>query len=428
MKKMGVSTYRFSISPTRILPTGQLPVNAAGVAHYNRLIDALLKADIKPFVTLYHWDLPQHLHDAYGGWLSPKSIDDFVTYADVCFREFGDRVSRWLTFNEPWTFAFLGYGTGTHAPGRCSKECSAKTAGAVNPMWSPPKTSAAASPAAVSADPTANPTAAATADTASATTLPAVPALCAEGNTATEPYIVTHHVLLSHARVVALYREKYADKSKHGNGAIGITLNCDWNAPLDPESKADRDAAERAVEFQLGWFADPIWFGDYPDSMRKLVGDRLPHFTKEESNALKGSHDFFGLNHYSTAYTSASTHKTCDGWQDDRMVNTTFFALNGTAIGPAADVTWLRVVPWGFRELLKYVHKRYDNPEIIVTENGVAVPGESTKPLDAALDDTFRVQYYESYLTALAAAIKHDGVNIKVCVCRRSHSTMRDVF
>lgn len=75
--------------------------------------------NIKPLVTLYHWDLPQGLDDLYAGWISPEIVPDFAAYADACFAAFGDRVKYWLTFNEPLTFCPLGYGEGTHAPGRC---------------------------------------------------------------------------------------------------------------------------------------------------------------------------------------------------------------------------------------------------------------------------------------------------------------------
>ena len=83
---------------------------------YNNVIDECLKHGIVPFVTLYHWDLPQTLEEE-GGWLNPKTADAFVTFADVCFRAFGDRVRNWITFNETVIFCSLGYLTGAHPPG-----------------------------------------------------------------------------------------------------------------------------------------------------------------------------------------------------------------------------------------------------------------------------------------------------------------------
>lgn len=117
MKQLGLKAYRFSLSWPRILPTGRGPENPDGIAFYNALIDALLEAGITPFATLYHWDLPQALEDA-GGWPNPETAFRFAQYAETCFHAFGDRAKHWITLNEPWCTAFLGYYTGEHAPGR----------------------------------------------------------------------------------------------------------------------------------------------------------------------------------------------------------------------------------------------------------------------------------------------------------------------
>ena len=116
MKEMGLKAYRFSISWPRILPEGRGAPNAAGLDFYSRLVDGLLAAGITPFVTLYHWDLPQALQDA-GGWPARATAEAFVEYADVVSRRLGDRVKNWITHNEPAVVAWLGYHTGEHAPG-----------------------------------------------------------------------------------------------------------------------------------------------------------------------------------------------------------------------------------------------------------------------------------------------------------------------
>lgn len=113
----GVQAYRFSISWPRIVPTGSGLVNEAGYAFYNDLIDGLLERDIKPVVTLYHWDLPQPLEDA-GGWPNRDTASRFAEFARTCGEAFGDRVDTWITLNEPMCSAMLGYGLGIHAPGR----------------------------------------------------------------------------------------------------------------------------------------------------------------------------------------------------------------------------------------------------------------------------------------------------------------------
>jgi beta-glucosidase len=116
MKEMGLKAYRFSTSWPRILPAGHGKVNQTGIDFYSQLVDALLEAGIEPYVTLYHWDLPQVLQDE-GGWPARMSVDAFVEYADVVSRALGDRVKNWITFNEPFVSAVVGYLEGRHAPG-----------------------------------------------------------------------------------------------------------------------------------------------------------------------------------------------------------------------------------------------------------------------------------------------------------------------
>lgn len=116
MQSMGLQAYRFSIAWPRILPAGSGKVNQAGVDFYSRLVDELLEANIVPFATLYHWDLPQVLFEA-GGWPARSTAEAFVEYTDVITRALGDRVKNWMTHNEPSVVANLGYLEGEHAPG-----------------------------------------------------------------------------------------------------------------------------------------------------------------------------------------------------------------------------------------------------------------------------------------------------------------------
>ncbi|MGW1023858.1 GH1 family beta-glucosidase [Streptomyces sp. NPDC002577] len=117
MADLGVSAYRFSLSWSRVQPTGRGPAVQKGLDFYRRLTDALLEKGIQPVVTLYHWDLPQELEDA-GGWPERVTADRFAEYASLAARALGDRVRTWTTLNEPWCSAFLGYASGVHAPGR----------------------------------------------------------------------------------------------------------------------------------------------------------------------------------------------------------------------------------------------------------------------------------------------------------------------
>jgi beta-glucosidase len=116
MKSLNIQVYRFSISWPRILPEGRGKVNQAGLDFYGRLVDGLLEAGIVPFATLYHWDLPQTLEDK-GGWPVRETAEAFAAYADVVSRSLGDRVTNWITHNEPWCASFLSYQIGEHAPG-----------------------------------------------------------------------------------------------------------------------------------------------------------------------------------------------------------------------------------------------------------------------------------------------------------------------
>ena len=111
LKSYGANAYRFSIAWPRIVPRGgrNSPVNREGIAYYNRLINEVIKQGMTPFVTIYHWDVPQALEDKYGSWLSETIVDDFEHYARILFTEFGDRVKHWITLNEPLTTSAEAY-------------------------------------------------------------------------------------------------------------------------------------------------------------------------------------------------------------------------------------------------------------------------------------------------------------------------------
>ncbi len=121
MREMNLTSYRFSIAWPRIQPDGRGTANAKGIDYYRRLVDTLLEADIRPFPTLYHWDLPQALEEA-GGWPARDTASRFADYAEIVAKALGDRVSNWMIFNEPSIFTAMGYLAGLHAPGRRDRE------------------------------------------------------------------------------------------------------------------------------------------------------------------------------------------------------------------------------------------------------------------------------------------------------------------
>ncbi|KAI0767555.1 beta-glucosidase [Fomes fomentarius] len=348
----GVKSYRFSIAWSRIIPLGgrEDSVNEAGIEWYSNLIDGLLERGIVPFVTLYHWDLPQALYERYGGWLGREIVDDYVHYAKICFERFGDRVKNWLTHNEPWCVSVLGHGRGVFAPGRSS-------------------------------DRTRSP----------------------EGNSSTEPWIVGHNLILAHAYACKLYREQF--KAAQG-GQIGITLNGDMALPYD-DSPENIAAAQHALDVAIGMFVDPIYLGDYPAYLKEMLGDRLPRFTPEELAVVHGSSEFYGMNTYTTNLCKAGGDDEFQG-----RVEYTFTRPDGTQLGTQAHCAWLQDYPEGFRQLLNYLYKRYNKP-IYVTENGFAVKDEDKMSVEHALADHDRVQYFKGNTAAILAAVNEDGVDIR---------------
>ena len=341
LRDLGVNAYRFSISWPRLFPVGRGTLLEAGAAWYDRLINGCLDRGIQPCATLYHWDLPQVLQAEYGGWLSPRIVEDFRAYARACFQRYGDRVKLWVSFNEPWCTSILGHGLGVHAPGRKSAD---------------------------------------------------------------EPFLTGHHQLLAHAATAEVFRGLPGTSD---GGRLGFANNCDWREPFT-DTDADREAAEVALEFMLGWFADPVWFGDYPGSMRCRLGDRLPRFTDEERSRLQGSVDFFGLNHYSACYA-----RKVDQADASWVGNTGIFGVDDIALEPMPDVetnaTGWAVVPTGFGRLLEWIDARYGRPPVLVLENGTCQGGHDH---DALVDDRDRIRYLQGYLREMQLA-REAGVDVQ---------------
>ncbi|KAJ6156307.1 hypothetical protein N7497_005192 [Penicillium chrysogenum] len=297
------------------------------------------------------------LDKRYGGPLNKEEfVADFARYARVVFEAFGSKVKHWITFNEPWCVSVLGYNNGSFAPGHTSDRIKSPV-----------------------------------------------------GDSSTEPWIVSHSLLVAHGAAVKIYRDEFKEQN---GGEIGITLNGDWAEPWDPENPADVEACDRKIEFAISWFADPIYHGKYPDSMIKQLGDRLPTWTPEDIALVKGSNDFYGMNHYCANFIRAKT-----GEPDINDIAGNLELLledkNGVSVGPITQSPWLRPSAIGFRKLLKWLSERYGYPKIYVTENGTSVLGENDMPLEELLNDEFRVQYFRDYIGAMADAYTHDGVNVR---------------
>ncbi|TYK25444.1 hydroxyisourate hydrolase-like [Cucumis melo var. makuwa] len=332
MADVGLDAYRFSISWSRLIPNGRGPLNPKGLEYYNNLINELLLHGIQPHVTLHNYDLPQALEDEYEGWISPKIVEDFGAYAEVCFREFGDRVLYWTTVNEPNVFVLGGYDLGFLPPERCSFPFGQNKN-------------------------------------------------CSKGNSTTEPYLALHNILLAHASAANLYKTKYKDKQ---HGRIGISIYGITLAP-STNSKEDVHVAQIAEQFFYDWVLHPLMVGDYSNLMKKIVGSKLPIFTKDEANLVKGSCDFIGI----TYYGDMSCKYMSNNWSGEyRDVNADLQAQIGILKG-----------------VLEYLMQEFGNPPVIIYENGFETERNSS------LQDVARVKYMMEHIQVVFDALRN-GSNI----------------
>ncbi|KAL2944138.1 Beta-glucosidase 47 [Bienertia sinuspersici] len=178
--------------------------------------------------------------------------EDFVHFAKICFENFGDRVKKWATINEPNIVAETSYINGTFPPNHCSL-------------------------------PFGN---------------------CSTGNSDVEPLLAVQNMLMSHAKAVKLYRDQFQVKQ---GGSIGIIVHAFHFEPHS-DDKFGYEAVERAYAFNIAWILDPLIYGEYPALMRRYIGEDLPKFSKDEVKLVKGSLDFIGINHYSTLYAIDCFH------------------------------------------------------------------------------------------------------------------------
>ncbi|XP_068625531.1 myrosinase 1-like [Battus philenor] len=349
MRELGLDVYRFSVSWARILPSGfPNKINKAGVEFYNNYIDEMIKHGIIPMVTIYHMDLPQKLQDL-GGFLNPLFPQWFEDYSRVVYELFGDRVKHWITFNEPKEICYQGYDSFTMAP-----------------------------------------------------------MLNATGIGA---YLCAKHLLLAHARSYRLYKNEFA-----GDGGVcGITYSYSWHGPLN-DSKEDEFAAELQRQADCSLYTDPIFSkdGGFPKILKELVDkksaeqgytkSRMPEFTQEEIELMKGSSDFFGLNHYTAALVSATKylrkHPVPSVYDDINVGN------HKPDEWKPSPMVWLKQAPDSLLNVLLHIKNKYNNPVVYITENGWPTG------LESGLEDDDRVEYYRAALENVLDALDA-GVNVK---------------
>ena len=216
-------------------------------------------------------------------------------------------------------------------------------------------------------------------------------------HTSTEPYIVGHSLILAHATAASIYKNEFLNQQK---GKIGLSNSGDHRYPL---TVTETEAAERAKLFQLGWFTDPFFFGDYPQVMRQRLGNRLPNFSEEQKDLLLNVTDFIGLNYYSSLLASTpATEASWEGYWADCHVD---FSMHETWKTNAMG--W-PIVPDGLRDILLWISERYSYPLIYVTENGSA---EEEPDVLSAISDEKRKSFFEDHLRACGQALEH-GVRL----------------
>jgi beta-glucosidase len=237
MRQIGLKAYRFSLSWPRIIPNAHDgAVNEKGLAFYDRLIDLLLAKGIEPYVTLYHWDMPQEAQ-LRGGWLNPEFPRWFERYTEVVADRFSDRVRNWITFNEPQCAISLGLELGNHAPGLKLSMSEILLAG--------------------------------------------------------------HHMLLAHGRAVATLRTRAKTVPSISFAPVGgVCYPVEETAENIEAARAATFEDWTRGCWAPAWFCDPVFFGHYPEGALKRFGKDAPAFTDEEMRIIKQPLDVCSVNFY----------------------------------------------------------------------------------------------------------------------------------
>ena len=237
MKDLGLRGYRLSISWPRIFPKGIGETNEAGLSFYDRLIDDLLAAGIEPFITLFHWDFPYDLY-LKGGWLNRDSSDWFSDYATCIGARLSDRVTNWMTLNEPQSFIGIGHWEGKNAPGL---------------------------------------------------QLPF-----------SEMLLVGHNVLLAHGKSVQALRASAKSEIQVGYAPVGVVRYPASEDPKDIEAARKATfAVDQKFPWNNSWWMDPVFLGHYPEDGMKLYGEDAPQIEDGDMETICQPSDFFAANIYS---------------------------------------------------------------------------------------------------------------------------------
>jgi beta-glucosidase len=347
MAAMGLQAYRCSIAWTRILPAGTGQVNQAGLAFYDRLVDQLLDHQIQPWITLFHWDFPYALYNR-GGWLNRDSADWFAEYVSIIVDRLSDRVSNWITLNEPQCFIGLGHLTGEHAPG-------------LKLGFS-------------------------------------------------DILRISHHALLAHGKAVQVIRSNARSTPNIGISLYGVIKVPATDSPEDIQAAYQGMAAvTEKTGWQNTWFADPIFRGEYPADGLEYFRADLPQIEAGDLATIAQPLDFLGLNVYSGQIVRAHSQPHSQAHSQPHSqphsqevlpypINTAYTSMDWTVL-PSS-------LYWGTR----FFWERYQVP-LVITENGmpnldwVHVDGQVHDP--QRID--FHTRYLQELARAIASGATVKG-------------------
>lgn len=356
MAEQGLRSYRFSIAWTRIFPNGRGEVNQKGLQFYSDLVDELLKYEIVPFVTLYHWDLPQALQDE-GGWENRQVADDFVAFAKVIFETLGDRVKHWITFNEMVVFATHGYKTALHPPGVRDERR------ALN---------------------------------------------------------VSHIVFLAHAKTVLLYKQLIAENTvSAGEIGITHVINPSYPASNKPEDlRACAIAEGQNFEWFYDPVLKGEYPQAILEMYIRESGFECP--TSDDMALLKQAaplNDFIGINYYQSAMYAANTEgigfqgMNTDGKKGSQTENGEpgrWKAVRNPNV-EYTDWDWA-IHPEGLADGMRRIQARYGDIAIYITENGLGAVDPIAE--DGSIPDDMRIDYVKKHLLACVDVL-NEGINLK---------------
>lgn len=357
MRQMNLNAYRFSIAWPRVQPDGRGNLNPKGIAFYDRLIEALLAAGIKPFITLCHYDIPQALEDQ-GGWLNRDTTDRFADYAYAMVKKYGDRVIHWMTINEPICISEGHYGDIIEPPGLGDPQAGIQAA---------------------------------------------------------------HHLLLGHAKALRAIKtgggshhqiglicnlypvHPYSGKETDGQDhdvAERVSLDTGQKMSDSPLVEGDREKAVELLDGYINrWWLDPIYYGRYPQDIWEHR-DYLPRVHEGDMATIGIRPDFMGVNYYHRFVARPIRRKG----------KLTYTTVSPKELGTSYTTMGWEIYPAGLYELLTRLKKDYGDPDIYITENGMAM--DDPVASDGIVHDDYRIDFLRCHFSQAARCLA-EGVKLK---------------